>query len=138
MNRRNAIRLGFTAVAIGLAFPRASLAGTSALNSPLAGGLFYTKKAPGRWAGKEGGHAPLIERSGSTIEVTTGHPMNGYEHYIVKHIILDEQYDFVSETMFNPETDSPVSQHDIGGLSRTVYALSVCNLHDTWLSTLTL
>ena len=76
---------------------------------------------------------PRIERSGSTIEITTGHEMDGFNHYIVKPVILDERFGFVRETMFNPETNAPVSQHDIGVLKNVVYAISLCNKHDAWL-----
>jgi superoxide reductase len=104
----------------------------------LAGSLFYTADSPGRWAGKEGGHVPTILRSGNTTEVTTGHEMDGFNHYIIKHTILDENFAFVRETMFNPEKDSPVSQHELSGLQNVVYALSLCNKHDAWLNALEL
>jgi superoxide reductase len=64
--------------------------------------------------------------------------MNGFIHYIVKHVILDENLAFVRETMFNPETDSPVSEHDIGSLKNVVYAVSLCNKHDAWVNALEL
>jgi superoxide reductase len=130
--------LGTTAAVIA---PRIVLANPSPVNpfkSPLAGSLFYTADSPGRWAGKEGGHVPTIGRSGNTIEVTTGHEMDGFNHYIIKHTILDENFAFLRETMFNPEKDSPVSQHDVSGLQNVVYALSLCNKHDAWLNALEL
>jgi len=70
--------------------------------------------------------------------VATGHEMDGFTHYIVKHVVLDQNFEFVSEILFDPAVDSPVSQHDIGGLQGVVYALSVCNKHDTWLDVLEL
>ena len=140
LNRRLVLRAGL----IGAASPvvlnavPAAAAGNDPMASGLAGTVFYTSEHPGRWAGKEGGHAPMIERSASNIEVTTGHPMDGYVHYIVKHTLLDQNLNFIGETMFDPEKDSPVSQHSVAGLEGAVYALSMCNKHDLWITAFTL
>ena len=112
----------------------ASAAGADEAMAQLSGALFYTSEAPGRWAGKEAGHAPKIERSASMIEITTGHEMDSYTHYIVKHTLLDADMNFVAETMFNPDRDAPVSEHSIKGLSGRHYALSLCNKHDLWVT----
>jgi superoxide reductase len=140
MQRRLFIKgLGLVGVGSALTLPQAASAGSSdPMMSPLAGSLFYTNDMPGRWAGKEGGHVPSIERNGNAIEVTTGHEMNGFEHYIIKHVILDDRLQFVREQMFDPEKDAPVSEHDISSLQRVVYAVSLCNKHDAWLNTLKL
>ena len=137
-NRRNIMKLGLVGAISTLVVPSRVFAAPSALASPLAGAIFYTHDKPGRWAGKEGAHTPMIERDGATIEVTTGHPMDGYNHYIVKHIILDRNLGFVREVMFDPMNDSPVSRHDISGLNDLVYAVSLCNKHDAWLNALEL
>ncbi len=105
----------------------------------MAGGLYFTKEAPGRWAKKAAGHTPLVKvsksDSGATIKITTPHEMKGYEHYIVKHIVLDKDFKFLSEKVFDPTAEkSPISEHDVGVYRGTVYALSVCNLHDTWMA----
>jgi len=141
MDRRTLLQFGLVGAVTTVIAPRIVLANPSAGNpfkSPLAGSVFYTHDSPGRWAGKEGGHTPMIERSGGTIEVTTGHPMDGYVHYIVKHTLFDENFQFVHETMFDPMKDSPISQHDIGGLKNVVYVVSLCNKHDAWLNALEL
>lgn len=80
----------------------------------------------------------MIERNGNSIQVTTGHEMDGFVHYIIKHVILNEQLEFIREQMFNPEKDSPISEHDISGLQDVVYAVSLCNKHDAWLNALTI
>ena len=141
MNRRTLLRLavgsGMIWAAGGLLGARpgfASGASGKIIESRMAGGMFYTMDAPGRWAGKEAGHVPMIERSGTMIEVTTGHVMDGYIHYIVKHMILDGDFQFVSERSFDPASDAPVSSHDISGLAGVVYALSMCYVHDVWVS----
>ncbi len=123
-------------IASSMAAPKIAMAGgmLDPMTSKLAGSLFYTMEAPGRWAGKESGHVPMIERSGNMIEVTTGHEMDGYTHYIVKHILLDEHLEFVAETMFDPETDAPISTYDISGMNNALYMVSLCNKHDAWLN----
>lgn len=139
MDRRSVLLMGLatTAGASGaLLIPRGAQAAgkIEPLNSPLAGGLYYTKQKPGRWAKKAGGHVPRIVRLGGKVRVTTPHPMSGFKHYIVKHMILDEEFRYVSETLFNPASDKPVSEYDAGKLTGVVYAVSMCNLHDVWLS----
>ncbi len=139
MQRRLFIK-GLVGIAASLSNPGIAMAGgkLEPMQSRFAGSLFYTMEAPGRWAGKEVGHVPMIERNGNMIEVTTGHEMDGYTHYIVKHILLDENLDFVAETMFNPETDAPISTYDISGMTSVLYAVSLCNKHDAWLNRLVL
>jgi superoxide reductase len=111
---------------------------TDILKTPLAGGVYYTKEHPGRWATKVGGHLPSIERAGNKIEVVTKHPMKGFKHYIVKHVILDEKFRYVEQKVFDPTKDRPESGHDISKLRNVVYAVSMCNLHDTWINVIKL
>lgn len=130
------MRLGVAATASGLIVPTASLAAAAKIGG---GGIYYTKDQPGRWAKKAGGHVPLINlqksEGESLVEIITPHEMNKYEHYIVKHILLDESYNFLAERMFNPEKDlQPRSEFKLDSYSGAVFALSVCNKHDTWLS----
>lgn len=137
MNRRNFLGLSFGGAVAGLLVGGHATAKT--VSPSMAGGLYYTKEAPGRWLKKSGGHVPLVQvsktESGSRIKVTTPHEMKGYEHYIVKHIVLDKNFTFLSEKVFDPTAEkSPISEHDVGVYRGTVYALSVCNLHDTWMA----
>ena len=78
MNRRGFIRLSALGATAGIIAPTSLLASSS----NMAGGVYYTKDAPGRWSKKVGGHLPTIEVSGKKIQVTTSHGMTGYEHYI--------------------------------------------------------
>jgi superoxide reductase len=136
MNRRHFVRLGLVGTAAGIVAPRPALAATpdfDPFKTPMVGGLYYTLESPGRWAKKAKGHSPRIEKNGGTIQVTTPHPMDGWVHYIVKHMILNENFQFVREVMFDPEKDTPVTDHDVKGLKNVVYALSMCNKHDLWL-----
>lgn len=101
--------------------------------------LYYTKDSLGRWEGKAATHLPNIEVSKNkdevTIKITTPHEMKGYEHYIVKHVLLDKDHKFLGEHLFDPTKETtPVSSYTLKNYTGTVYALSFCNKHDLWLS----
>ena len=131
MNRRGFICVSALGAAAGLMAPVSVLASTPSM----AGGLYYTKDAPGRWSKKVGGHLPIIEVTGKTIQVTTPHGMTGYEHYIVKHTVLNDKFEYMTEKMFDPLKDkAPISQFDLGDYSGRIHVLSVCNKHDTWMN----
>jgi len=138
MDRRNFIRLATIGAGTGMIAPKLA----QAKSIPMAGGLYYTKETPGRWGKKVGGHLPTVEvlknSKGTVIKVTTAHDMNAYGHYIVKHIVLDENYQFLDEHMFDPKKDkAPVSQFSLGNYRGKIHVLSVCNKHDTWLNSAT-
>ena len=103
------------------------------LKGPLAGSLYYTKEKPGRWQDVKASHIPIVNKSLNFLEVTTPHEMRGFEHYIIKHIVLDKKFRIISEKSFDPSKDRAYSKHNISGYSETFYVLSICNLHDTWL-----
>lgn len=137
MDRRTFVRLAVAGSGAGIIAPKAVLAGIP--DNPMAGGVYYTKEAPGRWSGKEKTHLPVIEIKSSegskTVQILTPHEMKGHEHYIVKHILLDKNFRFLNEKLFDPAKDSsPVSSFPLGDYSGALYALSVCNLHDSWLN----
>jgi superoxide reductase len=134
MDRRSLIKLGLLGIS-GVAAPTLVTA-KGAAAAPVAGGLYYTKENPGRWSKKAAGHFPIVEKlKDGKIKVMTSHAMNGYEHYIVKHILLDKDYNFISEHMFDPTRDKvALSTFDVGSYTGKLHALSVCNKHDTWLN----
>jgi superoxide reductase len=139
MDRRSFIQGIGTA---GVIVPTFALAtSTDKLCYPdLAGGLFYTESAPGRWQEKAATHLPQLEKSttdkGSVkIRAVTAHEMKDYEHYIVKHILLDKDFKFLDEHFFNPTAEKQaISEFEVNNYSGTLYVLSVCNKHDTWLN----
>jgi len=138
MERRNFIRLGIAGVGAGIVAPTIVLAET---NKPVKGtsDIYYTKDDPGRWSGKVATHLPTIEieKAGRsiTVKVVTAHEMKGYEHYIVKHILLDSNHKFLEERMFDPTKDkAAVSTFTLQDYSGPIYALSMCNKHDLWLN----
>jgi len=108
MERRNFIQLSLAAAATGTAIAPQALAFTTD-GSGVVSDIYYTKASPGRWAEKVATHSPNIEASkageNTTVKVTTPHEMKGYEHYIVKHVLLDKNYKFLVEHMFNPLED---------------------------------
>ncbi|ATG89796.1 desulfoferrodoxin family protein [Methylomonas koyamae] len=138
MERRDFIKLSAAGAVAGLAIPAVVNAEAGKLPAP-PGEVFYTKDSQGRWNGKAATHLPVIETSkdgGKTnVKVTTPHELKGYEHYIVKHVLLDKDYKFLAEHFFDPTKDTvPVSTFSLDNYSGTLYALSLCNKHDLWLS----
>ena len=134
MNRRQLMRLSLAGASTGIIAPSIALAGAK---PTMAGGVYYTEQAPGRWAKKVGGHLPNFEldKASGLLKILTGHEMKGFEHYIVKHVLLDANYQFIEEKMFDPMKDkAAISEHSVKGKSGVFYALSVCNKHDTWLN----
>ncbi len=139
MNRRNFIRTATVASAATLIAPSLVNAKTTTPTNNMAGGVYFTKENAGRWAKKVGGHLPMIEQSQkynkTHLKITTAHEMNAYQHYIVKHILLDQDFNFIAEKLFDPTKDNiAVSDFNIGDYKGTLHVLSVCNKHDTWLN----
>ncbi len=137
MDRRDFMRLGAVSAVGSVLLSKQVLAETEAPEG--AGGLYFTKEAPGRWKGKEATHAPNVDVSktetGVTVKVTTPHEMKGYEHYIIKHVLLDKNYQFIEEKMFDPNKDKvPMSSFTLKDYSGTVHVISMCNKHDVWVS----
>jgi len=141
MNRRSFIRIGMAGVATGTILPNiaSALATDDTLSSSkLAGGLYYTKESPGRWSKKAGSHSPIVSKTDAGVRVLTGHPMIANKHWIIKHILLDKDFKFIAENMFDPAKDKvAMSNFDLAEQKGLVYALSVCNKHDTWVTAIT-
>jgi superoxide reductase len=138
MERRDFIRLSVADVSAGVVAPVMVLA-KSDLQVKSASHIYYTKEDPGRWSGKVATHLPNIEieKAGGkiTVNVTTAHEMKGYEHYIVKHVLLDQNYKFIDEQLFDPTRDkAAISIFTLQDYSGPIYVLSMCNKHDLWLN----
>jgi len=137
MERRDFIRLSVVGVGAGIMMPTMALADNG--KQIAAGNIYYTKDAPGRWSEKVATHLPNIEiqKSGGNValKIVTAHEMKGYEHYIVKHVLLDQNYKFLDEHLFNPNNDkAAISTFTLRDYSGPIYALSMCNKHDLWLN----
>lgn len=136
MDRRKFIKLALAGTGSTLIVPGHVLADSA---SPMAGGLYHTVENPGRWSKKVASHSPNVEigkkPEGTSIQVLTRHGMDDYEHYIIKHMLLDGNYRFIDERMFIPGKDKePRSEFILEQYSGPLYVLSVCNKHDTWLT----
>jgi superoxide reductase len=137
MQRRNFI--GLSLAGVGVSFLAPGIVEAKKPSQLMAGGVFYTKQNPGRWSKKIASHLPNIEIERSNgivkVQVVTAHGMDGYKHYIVKHVLLDQDYNFLDEKMFDPMNDeAPISTFTLKNYSGRIYALSMCNKHDVWLS----
>ncbi len=137
MKRRGFIKLTSAGLGATLVAPVSVSAKNG--NPPPVSDIYFTKESPGRWKDKVAGHLPniAIEKTGGkiTVKITTSHEMKGYEHYIIKHILLDKNYKFIDEHMFNPEKDkAAISTFTLDTYSGPIYALSLCNKHDLWLN----
>jgi superoxide reductase len=101
-------------------------------------GLIYTKEAPGRWAGKEGAHAPKVTVQGRNVKVVTPHPMP-QKHFIVKHTLWTTAGKFIGEKTFENTDPAAESSYEVPeGFRGTLWATSFCNLHDLWLTEFTI
>lgn len=99
-------------------------------------GLVYTKEAPGRWAGKEGLHAPQVTVEGKNVKVVTPHPMTE-KHFIVKHTLLTPKGKVLGEKTFaNTDTAAESTFELPDGFKGALWVTSFCNLHDLWLTEL--
>ena len=104
------------------------------LKGPLAGAFYYTEQKPGRWYKLINSHKPILEIEGNILEVTTPHEMKGHDHFIIKHIIMDNKLNIISEKIFDPSSEIPVSKHNISGYTDRLFIISICNKHDMWLN----
>jgi superoxide reductase len=137
LERRDFIRLSAVGVGVGIVTPTSALADCG--KQVAAGSIYYTKDAPGRWSDKVATHLPNIEIEKTAgkvvVKIVTAHEMKGYEHYIVKHVLLDQNYKFIDEYLFNPNKDkAAISMFTLHDYSGSIYALSLCNKHDLWLN----
>ena len=140
MQRRNFIK--WSAAGFGATLFAPDWVSAKNVPSAAVSDIYYTKASPGRWKDKVNGHLPSIgiEKSDGkiSVKVVTSHEMKGYEHYIIKHVLLDKNYKFIDEHLFNPEKDkAAISTFTLEKYTGTIYALSLCNKHDLWLNSAT-
>ena len=131
MNGRRAFLKGSLCVA-GVALVGGAAPARAASTFPA--GLVYTKDAPGRWAGKEGAHAPKVTVQGRNVKVVTSHPMTP-KHFIVKHTLLTAEGKSIGEKTFASSDPAAESSYELPeGFKGTLWVTSFCNLHDLWLT----
>ncbi len=129
-SRRDLAKLAFTgaaAAALPLTAARAAGADTN---------IIFTKDDPAHWAGKEATHAPQVTASGTMLMVKTNHPMSE-AHYIVSHSVVLDGGKYLDRKVFTPK-DTPESMFTLpAGYKGKVMVTSTCNLHDLWMTTIT-
>jgi len=107
----------------------------------LEGVLVFTKEKPGRWIDKVGSHLPsmtlLRKDEKIIITVMTMHEMQS-EHFIVKHLLLDQHFSLIGEKIFLPQSHQVAqSVHFLeSSYQGVLFAVSICNKHDVWLESL--
>jgi superoxide reductase len=133
MNGRREFLLGTLAVGAAVAVGRPGTAlGAGTAFPPFV----YTKENPGRWAGKEGAHAPKVTAEGGKVTILTPHPMTP-AHFIVKHTLLTPEGKVLGEKTFTASDAKAESSHELpAGFKGALWATSFCNLHDLWLAEL--
>ncbi len=132
MRRRDLVKPALAVGAALVGIPAAARASEANPNE----NLVFTAADPGHWAGKEGGHAPVVTVSDGTLNVKTPHPMSE-AHFIVSHSVVLADGKYLGRQVFTPK-DQPVSSHALPpGYSGKVMVASTCNLHDLWLTTIT-
>jgi superoxide reductase len=137
VERRDFIKLSVAGVGVGIVAPATVLAEKS--KQLVISDIYYTQESPGRWREKIAGHLPSIgieKKDGKVIvKVVTAHEMKDYEHYIVKHVLLDKDYKFLNEYLFNPTKDkTAISTFTLDAYTGDLHVLSMCNKHDLWLN----
>ncbi|WP_373086018.1 desulfoferrodoxin family protein [Sneathiella sp.] len=141
LNRRQALAMAGGGATALLASATPTLAAEScdmqAALRMLAGKIFYSTDEPGRWAGKEPGHSPLIkvDKAGKDVLVraATRHPMEA-DHFILKHLLMDADLNVVHEQYFDKSFDLPRSRFELNGYKGRLYIVSICNVHDNWIN----
>lgn len=99
--------------------------------------IVYTKDNPGKWAKKVGSHAPEVVVADGKVSVATKHPMSE-KHFIVRHTLVLADGTVVGGQVFTA-TDKPESSYELpAGYTGKVFATSFCNLHDFWLTEVTI
>ncbi len=137
MKRRSILVLGALAV-VARVLPVVAQS-VVMIGGPMAGSVFFTRDEPSLWASEVDRHLPEIKTEAApgsitAVSIRTPHPMNGFKRYILKHKLLDGHFRLLSQKTFNPERDQPFSRHVLpAGYRGPVYAVSICNLQDTWI-----
>eukprot|EP00055_Hartaetosiga_balthica_P018459 m.134394 g.134394 ORF g.134394 m.134394 type:complete len:120 (-) comp9586_c0_seq1:117-476(-) len=95
----------------------------------------FSPANPGKWAGKEKGHTPMVEKDGNETTITVNHVMKKGEtededHFIEMVFVVSED-EVVAAAKFTPTDAEPkLSFTAEEGKSYTPY--SHCNLHGVW------
>lgn len=136
MSNRRAFLKSSLAVAAGIAVGHISPVSAEPDWHPK--GVVYTKKYPGKWHKKVGGHMPVVTVEGNKVTITTPHGMTE-EHYIVRHTLVAKNGEVLGEKTFYPSDKQAKSVFELPETTSKyawdtteLYATSFCNKHDLW------
>lgn len=136
MDKRTFLRISIAGAAGALFVPRELMADMvePALKTRLAGGIYHTDVAFGRWNKTVAGlHLATFRKEGTQLHVASDHPMIAYKHYIIKHEIFNSDFRFIAEHRYDPTKDKkPEATFDTAGHTGLIYVLTMCNVHDVW------
>jgi len=102
--------------------------------SKFPAGLIYTKDAPGRWAGREGSHAPKVTMDGTVLKI------NQRPHDVREALHRQTHAPYAGRQVFGrkdfrPDGQRPDQSYTLpDGFKGTVWAASFCNIHDLWVT----
>lgn len=133
-NRRNFMK---SSLALTVGVLAATIVPAFAKKNSIKNIFAYSKENPGRWEGKDKSHAPVVIIKGDKITLETKHGMSK-AHYIVKHTLLTETGEVLGEHVFAPTDKKAFSTYKLTHKPTKVFALSYCNLHDLWVTEVTL
>jgi len=97
-------------------------------------GAVLTASAPGKWAGKEGKHVPLVEIHGGVATVTVPHGMDE-DHFIELVWAKDQTGAVVAAAEFKPGAAVKAElKFALPTGATAITAYESCNLHGVWAS----
>eukprot|EP00944_MAST-04C_sp_MAST-4C-sp1_P006407 g6407.t1 len=106
--------------------------------SALEEGEVFTKDAPGKWAGKEGGHTPVLTKnSDGSVTVKVNHVMVAADgekddHWIEYVYARDSAGTIVAIQKFVPTDENPTITFTPAEGAGTITPFSYCNKHGMW------
>ena len=110
--------------------------GRAAAKSAMPVGVVYTEADQGKWEGKAGSHAPKVSVEELKVGIVTKHPMSE-KHFIVRHTLVAADGTVIGAKTFFP-ADAEASSSFEAPAAGTYYATSFCNLHDLWVTVITI
>lgn len=110
----------------------------------------FSKANPGKWAGKEGTHAPTLSIADNKLQVATPHGM-ARDHYIMWHQLRNKAGTILAEVSFPQPAAAATPDATPVTLAPTIFDLapfklkagdelrvySLCNQHGIWVGTTT-
>ncbi|MFC2158312.1 desulfoferrodoxin family protein [Acidobacteriota bacterium] len=100
---------------------------------------FFTKENPGPWAGKEGGHIPVVMyekiETGMKVTVTVKHEMNAEKNHFIEWIRLrGGEGQLLGEQAFQVDSEKAEAVFELADIPVLIKVFAKCNLHGLWLN----